>query len=126
MREFGESLLSEDFLKWNRPMFERFASRPGVREALKGFDKTLQFEFSDINTSFFVTGERLEFHVGKAGEPDCTMKMSSETWEKIMSGNMSFEMAFVGEMIVGTPLAPMDFAYKVHGLLGLLGIAREK
>ncbi len=81
----------DEVLKVLEGIREKF-NTPGTKSKFEGFDRTLQFRFSDLETSFHTRihdGEMDPFSEGKLEKPNLLVTTDSGTLIGVLQGNLS-------------------------------------
>jgi putative sterol carrier protein len=86
-----------DVKPYLQKMVDRFAN-PSVQSSLKGFTKTLQFKFTDINEMWLlktVEGKSATFAQETVEKPDILVTVSSEVLAGIMDKKINGTTAYM-------------------------------
>jgi putative sterol carrier protein len=104
-----KSFSVKDFLeiKMNR----RIAENP---ETVDGFDCVYQFEIDNNVWNLDLLGREREIRAGKHQDPDCTIIVNSENFEKLVRGSLNVPLALIsgkvkikGEKMLAMKLAKL-------------------
>jgi len=73
-----------------RATFGKLRDDPTVKAAIMGWEKTLQFEATDIEAYWYIEtyGGELTFHEGRAESPDITLSGTGENLEGLIAGTL--------------------------------------
>jgi putative sterol carrier protein len=94
-----KKMTDEELIEGIKKMVSKLAE-PSYQERFKGFNKKLQFNFTDTNNYYLVFNEgKCDIHEGEVENPDFAITTTSEVIIDIMDGELSPTKAFMGGQI---------------------------